>query len=85
MMELMKHKSQHASPAQEVSTSSDTLLPNPQPILSGPSPNAAPVPQEPVHKAQVTSDNVSRSSEAPKRELTPKEKEEAARAEEKRS
>jgi hypothetical protein len=79
MMELMKHKSSHASPAQEVSAASDTVLPIPLPVLSGPSPNAAPVSQEPVHKAQVT------IIEPPKKELTPKEKEEAARADEKKS
>ena len=51
MMELMKPKSANAQPSKESVSSSDTSLPNPATIFSGPSPNAAPVSQEPVHKA----------------------------------
>jgi len=56
MMDLMKKKGGHAQPSQESlgGASTESTLPNPLPILSGPSPNAAPVSQEPVHKAQVS-------------------------------
>ena len=62
MIDMMKQKKAAAS-------LHTTEVANPSPIISGPSPNAAPVSQQPVQKALVT-------EEAPKKELTPKEKEE---------